>query len=310
MRPTVSQLQTGVAGFTPAQQRIHSSMLALLARSDLEYCGAFADAGPHRVHYLDYGSGPPVFLIHGGGAGCAIWYRQIAALSPSFRVIAPDNPMFGLSSQTYVNGSMRQFTAGYLLSLMDCLGIERASFVGLSLGGYASLSVALAAPERVDKLCLINSAGLGAHLPWVFRLITLPVIGHLLSRPNKWAQDRFFETVEVVNGNGPDSEAFKRYAYDVTTSDRHGLAVRRNMPRFANLRGQLDIYSDSELASVRQPALIVWGERDAFFPVGHGHRAHSLITGSRLEVLPESGHVAIWDRPADVSRLLLEFLSG
>ena len=87
---------------TAARQRIHDSMVDLLAQAGLDYSGGYVNVGGNRVHYLDYGEGEPVLLLHGGGAGAAVWFRQIAALKDSYRVLAPDSPVFGLSSQPSV----------------------------------------------------------------------------------------------------------------------------------------------------------------------------------------------------------------
>ena len=66
-----------------------------------------------------------MLLIHGGGAGCAIWFRQMAALRGQFRVIAPDNPVFGLSSRPGYRVPVDEITSGYLRAFMDAMGIEK-----------------------------------------------------------------------------------------------------------------------------------------------------------------------------------------
>lgn len=298
----------GAAALSPAQQRIHRSMVALLQRAGLEHRGGFVNAGRYRVHYLEYGSGPVVLLIHGGGAGSAIWFRQIAALSRHFRVIAPDNPVFGLSSQP--PHPVGDYITGYLLPFMDAMQIPRASLVGLSLGGLAAARIAAQAPERVEKLALIDSAGMGRHLPWGFRLTSLPVVGHILSLPHRNLHARFFATNEVAKPDSPDNEAYLEYAHTVNTNDGHSESLRRNIPEFAGLRGQRYVLSDEELRSIKAPALIIWGKKDRFFPLSHARRAKILIPGARLEVLDDCGHVALLDQPEKVSELLMEFLGA
>ncbi|MEX0761447.1 MAG: alpha/beta fold hydrolase [Dehalococcoidia bacterium] len=298
-----------IRDYSPAHERIHRNMVDLLGRAGLPYQGGFVEADGNRIHYLEYGEGPPLLLVHGGGAGCAVWYRQIAALSQSFRVIAPDNPLFGLSSQPALEMPIKQFTSEYLLAFMDSIGIEKACFAGLSLGGFASISLAVDAPERVQKLVLIDAAGLGRDLPWPFRLASWPVVGRLAVRPNKFLQDRFFAAAEVVNPEGPDADVFKQYAYEVTTAEGHPEALRRNLPSFANIGGQRYVFPDSDLRSLSVPTLIIWGEKDRFFPVSHAKRAARLIPDSRLQVLPDTGHVSIWDSPDRVNELLADFFS-
>jgi pimeloyl-ACP methyl ester carboxylesterase len=296
--------------YSLAQQRIYDSMVALLGRAGLQYQGGFVRVGDRDTHYLDYGSGPPVVLVHGGGAGSAVWYQQIAALSKRFRVIAPDNPVFGLSERVAIQGPVPQFVSGFLASFLDALGLEKADFAGLSMGGFAGLQLALRSPERVGRLAILDASGLGTHLPWAYRIIAMPLLGRLVSRPNRWGHERFFAGSEVVNARRPDAEQFIAYSYEVTRNDGHWRAVRMNMPGFARLRGQRWVMSDDDLRSVKAETLVIWGGRDKFFPVSHAQRAAALIPSARLEVLPNAGHVCIWDCPDDVNRLLGEFFSG
>lgn len=305
----IMSLATG-ADLTLAQSKIFDAMVELLGRVGLDYRGGFVNAGGHRIHYLDYGVGAPLLLIHGGGAGGAIWFRQIAELSKHFRVIAPDNPIFGLSSQPDRSVRISEITTGYLTSLMDTLEIDRASFAGLSMGGFGAIRMALDSPDRVDRLALVNSAGLGRHLPWGFRLSAMPLLSRFLSRPHRRVHERFFATTEVVKPGAPHNDAYLEYAYQVTLNDGHSLAVRRNMPVFAGMRGQRNLLADEELASIKARTLVIWGENDRFFPVTHGARAAELIPGARLVTLPECGHVAPLDQPDRLNELIGDFLSG
>ena len=294
---------------TEARQRIHGSMVALLAQAGLDYRGGYVNVGGNRVHYLDYGEGEPVLLIHGGGAGGAIWYRQIAALKDSYRVLAPDSPVFGLSSQPSVPTPLRQFAREYVQEFIEALQLESVRIAGLSLGGFITLSQAVDLSPRIRSMVLIDSAGLGAHLPWVFRLMALPVFGHAVSVPRKFMQDWFFDIKLVADSRGRESEPFKRYAFETTRLEGHALSIRRHAPEFANLRGQKLVFSDDELRAIDIPTAIIWGQQDRFFPVEHAERAHRAIRGSELHLVPNAGHVSIWDRPDSVNELLSDFFS-
>ncbi len=293
-----------ISTFTRAQQRVYDSMVELLARAELDYRGDFIDAGGHRIHYLDYGSGPTVLLIHGGGAGGAMWFRQIAELSKNFRVIAPDNPVFGLSTRPSRQLEVVEATAGFVESFMDAMQIDGASIAGLSLGGFAAARFAAEHPDRVERLALIDSAGFGRDLPWGFRLSSLPVLKYVLTRPQRWAHERFFETVEVIRPGAEHNDAYLEYAFNVTQTEGHAQALRLNMPVFAGIRGQRNLLSDDELSSIRAKTLVIWGQDDKFFPLEHAHRAAANIPNSRLEVLPDCGHVSLLDQPEMVNGLL------
>ncbi len=289
-------------------------MVGMLERGGLGYQGGFVDAGGLRVHYLDYGPtesvvGAPetVMLIHGGGAGAPVWTRQIAALSKKFRVIAPDNPMFGLSVRSPVAWPIEDFTTSYLVAFLDALGVKKASIAGLSLGGFGGLFLAIRHPERVARLALLDAAGLGTDLPWVFRLISVPGLSNIFTMPLRSMHDSYFSSHEVEHPDTADCEAFKRYAYAVGMNEGHGRAVRQSMPAFTNLRGQRRIITDLELARVQAPTLVIWGAEDKFFPVEHGHRASKAIQGATLHVIAGAGHVTPLDAPDEVSGLLSEF---
>ena len=294
---------------TAARQRIHSSMVDLLAQAGLDYSGGYVNVGGNRVHYLDYGEGEPVVLIHGGGAGAAVWFRQIAALKDSYRVLAPDSPVFGLSSQPSVPTPLRQFAREYVQGFIEALQLESVRIAGLSVGGFIALAQAVDRSPRIRSIALIDSAGLGTHLPWVFRLMALPVFGHAVSVPRKFMQDWFFDIKLVADSRGRESEPFKRYAFETTRLEGHALSIRRHAPEFANLRGQKLVFSDDELRAIDIPTAIIWGQQDRFFPVEHAERAHRTIRGSELHLINNAGHVSIWDRPHVVNDILGEFFS-
>ena len=210
-------------------------MVDLLAQAGLDYSGGYVNVGGNRVHYLDYGEGEPVLLIHGGGAGAAVWFRQIAALKDSYRVLAPDSPVFGLSSQPSVSTPLRQFAREYVQGFIAALQLESVRIAGLSVGGFIALAQAVDRSPRIRSMVLIDSAGLGTHLPWVFRLMALPVFGHAVSVPRKFMQDWFFDIKLVADSRGRESEPFKRYAFETTRLEGHALSIRRHAPEFANL---------------------------------------------------------------------------
>jgi pimeloyl-ACP methyl ester carboxylesterase len=121
-----------------------------------------------RVRCLAAGTGwaPPVLLIHGGGFDAAEFsYRYaIGPLSRLRPVLAFDWPGYGGSDTPNLRCDLAYY-ARFLQRLMDSFGIERAAFVGISMGGGAALSFALCSPERVEKLVLVASYGLGKDIP-------------------------------------------------------------------------------------------------------------------------------------------------
>ncbi len=292
----------------PAEQQIFSSMLALLERTGLEYRGEYLGVGDRRIHYLDYGDGPPVLLLHGGGAGSAIWFRQIKVLAKTHRVIVPDHPVFGLSSQDPYESPLTESLVSYLTGFMDALGLDRVDAVGLSMGAQATLAMALAGSGRFNKLVVIDSAGLGKAFPLILKLASVPLIGRMIMRPNRWGHDKFFKNIEVFNSDFEDAGAYMRYSYDVTLTNGHAKAMRASLRAITGLSGQKSIFTDDELRSITNPMLVIWGAEDKLFPIAHGYRLAELAPNASLHVVENSGHVPLLDNPGQVNELIAGFL--
>src|SRR5882757_1059726 len=112
--------------------------------------GKIADVGGKPIHYFEIGAGEPVVLIHGGGPGASGWSnynRNVDVLvAAGFRLIIPDLPGYGQSDKPPIPGPRYTAYAGWMVGVLDRLGIGKAHFIGNSLGGGAALKVALDAP--------------------------------------------------------------------------------------------------------------------------------------------------------------------
>jgi 4,5:9,10-diseco-3-hydroxy-5,9,17-trioxoandrosta-1(10),2-diene-4-oate hydrolase len=293
--------------------------VALLARAGLPYSGGFTEVYGHRIHYLEHGptdpagqalaGDPPVILIHGAGPGCGQWFRQIGALSKRRRVLALDSPLFGLSDLVPIDGHPTEIGARFLGGFMDALGLRRADVVGLSLGGAVALKFAGRHPGRVRRLAAIDSAGLGRALPLAWRLVLAPLLGAFLVKRGRSLRQLVFERYEVERPEHPDAPFYMAYSLAVRSKRGRAAAYQLGMRLFATWRGQREVFSDRELAEIRAPTLVVWGERDRVFPVRHGEHAARLIPDARLEVIPGAGHLSVWDAPERANDLLAGFLN-
>jgi pimeloyl-ACP methyl ester carboxylesterase len=197
-----------------------------------------------------------------------------------------------------------------MTSFLDTLGLKSVMFAGVSMGGLAGLLLAVRRPGLVSKLAILDAAGLGSDLPWVLRAMAVPVLSDLLSNPGRRAHRSFYRRWEVAHPDGPDSDAFQAYSFEVMRREGHGRGLAQAAPHFTSLGGQRRVLSDAELAAIRTPTLGIWGELDRFFPVSHGRRAWSGIPGSTLHILPGAGHVTPWDEPDRVSELLSGFFGS
>ena len=143
--------------------------------------GRTISAGGIDTNFHDVGTGNPVVLIHGSGPGVtawANWRTVIPNLSGAFRVIAPDMVGFGYTARPADAVYSLDGWVKHALDFLDALGIERTHVVGNSFGGALALALAIRAPERIDRLVLMGSAGLAFDLtPGLGRGMGLPAIG-------------------------------------------------------------------------------------------------------------------------------------
>ena len=136
--------------------------------------------------------GSPVILIHGFGGSVEIWQHNVMALSKNHRVYALDIVGFGRSDKPS-GGYSPSFFLNHLNGFITAMKVGKANIVGHSMGGGLSLIYALAYPEKVDKLVLADSAGLGDKIIFSLRLMCLPILGELMSIPSRKTTYLFFK---------------------------------------------------------------------------------------------------------------------
>jgi len=264
-----------------------------------------------NIRYWKTGdSGFPLILIHGLGASAEIWMHNIEALSRSYTVYAPDVVGFGRSekpSGPFPPSDMTRFIGDF----MDEMGIEKAHLVGQSLGGGIALQTALQFPEKVDKLVLVGSAGLGREVIYSLRLMSLPGIGELLSRPSRIGVKIFF-SLAVKNKEVLTEDFLETYykLFRLPGAQRFLLETVRGI---VDMRGGKDdaiLPIMTNLHKVTQPALIIWGKQDRVLPVRHAQFAHEKLPDSKLHLFDSCGHVVNLERPQEFNSIVLDFLSG
>ncbi len=257
-----------------------------------------------NLHYVDAGSGSVVVLLHGLAddvgvwesvmpALAGVWESVMPALAAKHRVIALDQIGFGRSDKPllgYRAGTFVDFLDGFLNELK----IDRASLVGNSLGGWIAANFALAHPERIDRLVLCDAAGyaalgknMNARALNALRLASREDIRYL--GPLTFHNKRFYEDVDL---------AFKQR---VTAGDNYTV----NQLLDSMIRGE-DVL-DGRLGAIHKPTLIVWGREDKLIPLNFAERFHKEITGSRLEVIDDCGHMPHVECADKFNHALLKF---
>ena len=267
----------------------------------------------HRVTYRRAGKGPVLLLLHGITSSSATWDKVIGPLAKRFTVIAPDLLGHGLSAKPRGDYSLGAYASG-VRDLLVALGIDSATIAGHSLGGGVAMQFAYQYPEKVDRMVLVGSGGLGREVHLVLRASTLPGAGLALpllgSKPVR----------DVVGGvSGALARIGLRASRDVVEIGRGIATLAQSDSRAAFLHtsraimepgGQRVSAADRLYLAEHLPTLLVWGERDSLIPVAHGRTAAELIPGSKLIVYPKAGHYPHRDEPTAFAKALIEFVQA
>jgi pimeloyl-ACP methyl ester carboxylesterase len=266
------------------------------------------------THLLRAGeSGSPVVLLHGGGLDwAALTYRcSIGPLAESHRVFAPDLPGFGGSAAPPQDWGIAHYVQ-FLGRLLDVLELERASLVGISLGGAIALGFALRSPERVVRLVLVDSHGLGQEVPGrvaSYLFVRLPLanalVWTLLSRSRRLVRKSLHA---IFHRPAAVSEELVDEVYQELQGRWTGKTWRALQRSEVGWHGARTNYLP-RFHEVAVPTLIVHGANDRLVPVAWAERAHAGIEGSQLHIIPECGHWPPREAPAEFNQVVARFLA-
>jgi pimeloyl-ACP methyl ester carboxylesterase len=268
---------------------------------------------PLRVRVEGPSDGPPLVLLHGIGRSLEDWDLLVPLLATTHRVIALDMPGFGFSARRPEPATLAALARGVLTTL-DELGEQRpVHLIGNSLGGAVSLQTLALAPERVASLVLVNSAGFGAEVTYILRMLAIPGLGRaMLKRPTR-AGLAHAERALYADRKLADKQ---RVAHSLRLGRQPGAAefmdeIMRGLGTFR--RGVLPQWRAALLAAAAahpRPMLIVWGDRDRILPPSQFRAAQQAFPGARTHLFANTGHMPHIERPAEFAQLVGEFLDG
>jgi pimeloyl-ACP methyl ester carboxylesterase len=240
----------------------------------------YAESEGARIWYASFGSGTPVVLLH-GGLGCAgnFGYQVPALMAHGYRAIAIDSRGHGRSTRGA--GALHYaLMADDVLAVLDRLGVPDAAFAGWSDGAIVALTIAMRRPERVQR---VFAFGVNMDLSGVADVAPSdPLLARIIASAR-----RDYERLS------PAPEEFGAFSNAV----------------FAMMATEPD-YSADELRAIRVPVAIVRGENDALIKAEHAEYLARTIPGAQLVPLPEVGHFALLQRPAEFNEALLAFLAA
>jgi len=253
--------------------------------------------------------GTAVILIHGLGGFVEYWTLNINALAQHHRVYAVDLVGFGRSDK--LSGVLTPFYwAQFISDFMEVQRIDKASLVGNSIGGLVALQFAIQFPDKVEKLVLVGSAGLGKETALILRLLSLPLIGELLTRPSRKGFARMLKA--CVYDTTLVTDEIIEQGYQLACLPGAQKCLLSAARGFINLRGQhADIIRSivDNLAAIAAPTLVIWGKQDQMLPVAHAHVAAEKIPNSKLHIFDRCSHVPQSEHPEEFNKLMLEFLA-
>ena len=238
------------------------------------------------VRLFEGGSGEPLVFLHGAG-GVTADDPFLAALAAKYRVYAPLLPGYGDSEEAPELREMLDITLHYL-DLVDALGLKDPILAGHSMGGMIAAEMAALDNHRFSRLALIAPAGLwlDAHpIPDIFSLVPYEYPPLLFHNPEAGA------ALFTAGANFDDTEWLK--AFLVTNARQLGMAGKILFP-------VPDRGLSQRIYRVRAQTLLIWGDDDRLIAPVYAQAWKKAITGAELAVIPEAGHMVIWEQTGRV----------
>jgi pimeloyl-ACP methyl ester carboxylesterase len=261
-----------------------------------------------QVHLRDEGARDdplPIVLVHGTSDSLHTWDGWARVLVPNRRVIRFDLAGFGLTGPGADDDYSIARYVRQVVAVLDHLGLQRVVLAGNSLGGEVAWATALAAPQRVVRLVLVDAGGYAMRpqeVPVALRMARVPAVRRVM----EYFLPRGMVLASVRNVYGDPSkvtpELVDRY-YDMALRAGNRRALGHRMDE-----GFPD--QSSRIRTLDLPTLILWGGRDRLIPLSSGQRFASDIARSRLVVWEDLGHLPQQEDPQRTVRELLRFLDG
>lgn len=270
--------------------------------TDLE-TGSFVQTGSFRTHYHEAGQGElTVLLLHGSGPGVSAWANwstNIPSLAEQFHVVAPDTVGYGSTERPAdIIYSLRSW-ADHIWSFLDTQGLDRVAIVGNSLGGRIALEMATDAPERVDRMVLMGSPGLGMYVTEGLRALRAyePSEQNMAAMLKEYfAVDKSIITPELVQRRHAASmEAGAHEAYRLMFFDERHKG------------NELGIDED-QVRSISTKTLVVHGREDVVVPKDVGWSMANALPNADLHLFAHCGHWTQIERSSHFNAVVTTFL--
>jgi pimeloyl-ACP methyl ester carboxylesterase len=300
----------------PHSAEIHQVYARLLAGAPVG--SRHVEVAGGRVHLLEHGGGPPVVVLHGTGNPAGFMLPLLRELH-GVHTIAPDLPGVGLSDPIDLpHDRYREATVAWLDRLLDTLELDTTTLLGHSGGGVWALWYALAHPDRVERLVLVDAPTLPkTRCPLPIRLIATPGLGALLSRLAPPSPRSMLRLASAMGEKGTLAR-HPELVDLLVAAGRDPITDRAAKAEFRALISPFALLSPSgwrrrarvrpdELRQLHVPTLVIWGERDPVGSIPVARAVTELIPRARLAVLP-TGHGPWLGQPTRTAAAVLDFV--
>jgi pimeloyl-ACP methyl ester carboxylesterase len=270
----------------------------------------YVKVGNINTRYWQIGDkGSTVILIHGFPSSLDIWNKNIIPLAQNHRVFTMDWLGSGRTDKLPLVKDLNVLTE-FIIDFLNVLRIDKASLIGNSMGAGLALQLTMAYPQKVDKLVLVDSAGLGPEVNTFYRIISNPFLGRLILKNSTPENTRKVWEAVVYDHTLITQELINLY-YELNQLPGSLDATISIAQAGASILGQRAKYWKpvrNALEKIKKPTLIIWGQQDKIIPVKHAKIA-AKIPGSRLHVFNKCGHIPMFECPDEFNNKVLDFLA-
>jgi pimeloyl-ACP methyl ester carboxylesterase len=250
-------------------------------------------------------------FVHGLSGCWANWLEQLPDLADDHRVVALDMPGFGASPMPDGEVSISRY-ARLLDSLLGQMDVDAAAVVGNSMGGFIAAELAIAFPQRVERLVLISAAGITTHAhPGTMRVVpAMRRAERIIAMGGAWAASRSDHVARRARLREAALYVVVRHPSRLPAALAAEQIRGAGKPGFMQaLEATIGYAVRERLPEIACPTLIVWGDGDRLIPVRDADVFAELIPDSRKVIFEDTGHMAMLERPAAFNALLRDFLA-
>ena len=303
-------------GFRAISTWYHS----LLEQFEFDFTSEYVDTRVGRTHMLAAGaeSAEPLVLVQAIAGSAPLWYHQIPYLADYYRVYALDTPGQPGRSAPNPPQLLEDGYSDWLLDVLDALEIERAHFAGVSSGGWHVLRFAICAPDRARRLVLLSPTGL-ANARFPIKIWLTSVV----------SKKKDSDTLEAEMSTRSFLPSSASEEYDRNLARAMALATRhfrlgKSLDLYDEKKGRIRFWQSirvlrtlffaqptRSLKQLRTPGLVILGEHEMLYDAQRlARKVRQSLPMLEVEIIPGTGHSAMYDKPDIINALILAFLQG